>query len=444
MWHTDGHIHITRMFGYAAILAYTTYKDGQYLSAAQGAWDFARHYTLLEEDVKAQTKISELDYDHIQFICNRETMAGGTTEIEKGDVFWGWLTTLFLRLSALLYEATSNSTYLSAAKQSANFIQVHLTQSPGFVQEGISGDNCKIPPNLQLNASDTAAISIHGLSILSSFRANSSLMSLIEQSIATVTNQVGVWQNANGIQANDKDVLENKWFIDGLGGAHERFTSSNNLRNYTESFLAVQYNAVLELATEGQNNVYSGDWSGPPQSVPDVSSQAAASEILIAGIRLGPGPVNSPASTKASTSAETSTSAVTLTSANPSQPPNPTPEPIPTGAIVGGVIGSVTLMAIITSAFWIHRRRQLRNARALTPFYLGQNNGGETVHNARKSQGQKGKATFSQQEQLEHSLTQRMANSQQHPVMPPIEDVVRALYERFQLEAPPSYRPGSL
>ncbi|ESK87810.1 glycoside hydrolase family 76 protein [Moniliophthora roreri MCA 2997] len=425
------------VFGYTAFLAYTAYKDSQYLSTAKNAWDFARRYTLLEEDITTGTHILELNYDRIQLTCNGESMAGGTTEIGEGDVFLGWQTILFLRLSALLYEATLNNTYLNAAKQSADFIQIHLTQSPGFVQGGISLDNCRTPSDLQSNFSDTAGIFIHGLSILSSTTKNSSLMSLVEQSVATVTNQVGVLQKDNGIQANDRNVLENLWFIDGLGGAYTRFTSSDNLRNYTGSFLAVQYNALLELATEGQSNVYSGDWSGPPQSAADIPSQTSASGVLVAGIMLGPGSVGG----LTSESTETSTTAGTSVSAEPSQPPNLTAESTrtPTGAIAGGVIGGVALITVIALTFWICRRRRRQNGQAPMPFNTVQNDEGEAVDNAAESQGRKyQEVTSSQQEQLEQ------ANTQQYNTMPPIEDMVRVLYERYQSEseAPPSYRAG--
>ncbi|EEB91830.1 hypothetical protein MPER_09748 [Moniliophthora perniciosa FA553] len=255
-------------------------------------------------------------------------------------------------------------------------------------------------------------------------------MSLIEQSVATVTNRTGVWQKDNGIQANDNDILENQGFIGGLGEAYERLASSDNLKNYTASFLAVQYNAVLELATEGQSNVYSGDWSGPPQSAPDVSSQAAASEVLIAGIRLGPGPNGSFTSTETSTTAEIETT----TSAVSSQPSNPTVKSTPTGAIVGGVIGGVALIVVIALMSWIYRRRRRQNATAPLPFNAEQDNGNDGVRSPVDSRGRKHQEAVSSLEQT---------NAPPRNSLPPIEDMVRALYEQYRSEAPPSYRPGT-
>ncbi|KAE9385376.1 hypothetical protein BT96DRAFT_840767 [Gymnopus androsaceus JB14] len=77
------------------------------------------------------------------------------------------------RVSALLYQATENSTYLDAAIQSSDFIISHLyNATDGLVHDGISAENNSCSPDAFAQSPIDNGLLMAGLGILASVTQN--------------------------------------------------------------------------------------------------------------------------------------------------------------------------------------------------------------------------------------------------------------------------------
>ncbi|KAK0216402.1 hypothetical protein IW262DRAFT_1277251, partial [Armillaria fumosa] len=68
-------------YGYAAVRAYTTYQDPDFLTLAVTAWTSARQYTISENEAALGT----MDTKHFTFpsSCQGETLTGGTYWVSR-------------------------------------------------------------------------------------------------------------------------------------------------------------------------------------------------------------------------------------------------------------------------------------------------------------------------------------------------------------------------
>ncbi|KAG6867344.1 hypothetical protein C0993_004152 [Termitomyces sp. T159_Od127] len=96
------------------------------------------------------------------------------------------------------------------------------------------------------------------------------------------------WQGSDGIitegvsTTSDNDGVGFKAvFIRGLNEAYARNPSNLNLRTLIQSYINVQYNALLDLAANG--STYSSNWHGPPQDF-TAWGQLAALDVLTSAI----------------------------------------------------------------------------------------------------------------------------------------------------------------
>ncbi|KAJ7768882.1 hypothetical protein B0H16DRAFT_1263653, partial [Mycena metata] len=79
----------------------------------------------------------------------------------------------YIRLSALLAEATSDPMYLLAATESSTFIQTQLTNVQKLVQAGITADAKSSPCSVISDTDPTqSGLILEGLAILSSCTKN--------------------------------------------------------------------------------------------------------------------------------------------------------------------------------------------------------------------------------------------------------------------------------
>ncbi|KAK7041617.1 hypothetical protein VNI00_009207 [Paramarasmius palmivorus] len=182
-----------------------------------------------------------------------------------------------------------------------------------------------------------------------------------------------------------------------------------------------QYNALLDLATRDQSNIYTGSWAGPATLTPDLWNQTSASEVLISGIPL------------------------LFTQTVPNPEPSPSPQPVsnsststPAGPIAGGVVGGmVVIIATIVLLWYRRRRQQLLNVPSPTPFGLDQDSRTTSQRDAVSPTTRS--HTKGHDGQTENTLDQG-TQARGDGAEVPVEDMVRALFERIQSEPPPSYR----
>ncbi|KAJ7060915.1 hypothetical protein C8F01DRAFT_1141274 [Mycena amicta] len=346
----------TKMYGYAAAQAYIAYHDAVFLQYAVEAWNTGSKYTLSQADVDGGTMASSLKNFPLAKTCQGDSMAGGTfSSTDASDPSINGLPT---GLSALLAASTSDSTYISAAQLSTTFIHSHWLNTQNIVLDGISGrnnDSCALSTGLEPYDS---GMTIEALAVLVDVTKDSSLQGLLASIIeAAITSTA--WQGANGIISNVGHGSGGDLFlVRGLVAAYTRNVTSAPLKEYIKAYLAVQYNAVSDLARSQGNNFY-GLWIGPAAKSFSSTDQTAALGVLVGAIGLH----NESDATTSSSSSAISSSASAVATGSSTASTTSIRSHSHTGAIAGGVIGGVLFLVLALGLFfWCRRRRQRPSA----------------------------------------------------------------------------------
>ncbi|KAJ8509497.1 hypothetical protein ONZ45_g8340 [Pleurotus djamor] len=219
--------------------------------------------------------------------CEGKTMTGG--------VFWrpvsddmgvnAVTTTLYITLSAYLAEITGDQKYTTAAIQSANWMRSLNINSNNLALDTVNAHDCSRSPASWLFTYNSGKL-IEGLSVLAHVTGDSQWTSLMSNVLVAATKNAP-WQGSDGIitegsspGSNNDGVGFKAIFIRGLHEAFER-SSNNDLRILVHSYIDVQYNALLDLAANG--NTYSSNWHGPSQSF-TTWGQLAALDVMTSAI----------------------------------------------------------------------------------------------------------------------------------------------------------------
>ncbi|KAI3605511.1 glycoside hydrolase family 76 protein [Moniliophthora roreri] len=322
-------------YAYAAAQAYSAYRDDTFLRFAETAWASGRAYTLSDADVAAG-KIATKNFAIKKECSGGISLAGGT--------FWAVfedhtaLVGLATGSSALLAEATGNQTYLDAAIESANFFHAHLYNVNNVVMDSISASsNDSCPTNGAGGDSWSTGYLVEGLAILASITKNPETEQLLRQTIYATLNNPERQGSSGVIKFQYADMT----FIRGLSALYDRNTTPSDLRTYIQQYLSVQYNAVLDLATESGSNVYGTSFAGPPPNQFTADGQIRSQSILLGAISLRNDTTTNPES-------ETP---------NYPDPPRSNKN---IGAIVGGVVGGIFFIVLVGLAVFFFRRRRHR------------------------------------------------------------------------------------
>ncbi|KAJ7277176.1 hypothetical protein C8J57DRAFT_1308700 [Mycena rebaudengoi] len=326
-------------YGRAAAKAYSAYGTQNFLDYAIKSWWFGRQYTLSQDNISSgKTDVKDFQ---LTKLCQGLTMAGGTfwsIDPDQPNMI-GLATGNFLVLSALLAEATRDPMFLQAAEESAQFIHAHLYNIANVVQDSISADesaSCAISSTV---APYNSGLMIEGLSILSSIAKNASTQKLLAD-IITSSIPLMAWQDSNGILRDGGE----QFLVSGLGVAYARNVTEPALREDIKAYLAVQFNAVLDLASANGSNIYAGSWKGPPSLTLGGTNQTNALEPLLNAIRL-----------------QNDTS-----STSPDSPSGPVAARRSKLPLILGVIGgAVALLVLGITIIWLIRVRQRANNRIL-------------------------------------------------------------------------------
>ncbi|KAJ7648816.1 hypothetical protein DFH06DRAFT_1332411 [Mycena polygramma] len=347
-------------YGHGAVMAFTAYSNTLFLDYARQVWWAVEPYTLSQKDVDTGT-IPLKNFTMIT-TCTGLTMAGGTFRVFEKDPnapdMNAQSTGNFLVLSALLAEATGEDIFLDAAKASADFFNNHLLNAQHIAQDGISArtnDSCSPSP---IQVSYNSALLLEGLAILYSITSNASISAMIEE-ILTAAIPNPAWQGPDGIIANGATKLSDLMMPRALSTVISRNATTPALRSYIETYLSVQFNAVIDLATTSGSNIYSGTWNGQPSATAfSPGNQTNAIQVLVSAINLN----NQTSPTESSNSSLPSSASPTPSGALPSASTSllpPVRKASMTGAIVGGSIGGLLLLigGAIGIILW---RRRLR------------------------------------------------------------------------------------
>ncbi|KAJ7155125.1 hypothetical protein C8R46DRAFT_1196660 [Mycena filopes] len=266
---------------HASIRAYAAYKDPVFLQLANESWAFAQTYTLFGS-AAASGSLGFKNFT-MNSACQAKSMVGGTFDTTNATdtSITAFASASFFAVSALLAEATSDPVYLKAAFDSADFIWGHLS-AQNLVQTAISADACALDdePN-----SFNTGLMIEGLAVLYSVTQNATTQAMLNAVInATITN--GDWQTEDGIIVHGGSKLGDKYLVRGLAAAYARDVTARELRAPVHDYIAVQFNAVVDLASSNGNAIYGGAWTGPPSTVFSQSNQTTAISALLSGMAL--------------------------------------------------------------------------------------------------------------------------------------------------------------
>ncbi|KAJ7302405.1 hypothetical protein DFH08DRAFT_945631 [Mycena albidolilacea] len=125
--------------------------------------------------------------------------------------------------------------------------------------------------------------------------------------------------------------------VQGLAAAYARNVTSVDMHAYIGHYLAVQFNAVVDLATVGGTNIYGSSWVGPPSTTYLGQDQTSALSALIAALVVSHDSVPS--------------SSAPSTTFRATHPGKTKAVPIAVG-VVGGVVFLFAMLGI-----WILKRR---------------------------------------------------------------------------------------
>ncbi|KAJ7167973.1 hypothetical protein C8R46DRAFT_996167 [Mycena filopes] len=342
-------------YGHAAVTAYIAYNESVFLDYAVQSWWFGRTYTLSSDEVNAG-KTPVKNFPIIQ-VCQDLSTVGGT--------FWnnipdeGTIATLgtgnFFVLSALLAEVTNMSLYSDAATESWQFVDFHLRNSISQIQDNMLVQANESCGGDSTHASPDAGLIIEGLTIRYAQTADPQLQTALRDIVnATILDQV--WQHPDGVLIHGDPYL-----LRGLTTFYTR-NSIPDLLDDIEHYIAVQFNAVIDLTTVNGTNVYSGDWWGPPNKPFFPTNQSSAIGALLGAINLRNASDSTPVADPPTPSSSTT----------PVPPPGPR-KSSNVAAIVGGVVCAAVALLACALFIWLIRRRRLRktNSTAARPSPFG-------------------------------------------------------------------------
>ncbi|KZV69472.1 hypothetical protein PENSPDRAFT_753335 [Peniophora sp. CONT] len=362
------------MWGLSAFYGSRAYNDTNLLNTAIFIWSSVQTYVVNAQDAASGTHPTKNGTFSPSCLSNANYTSAGA-------VFWK-ATTLddytsnaetvgaYVALSAHLWEATSNATYLKSAEQSALFMYTYLySNTAQIIQDTFDLKACTAS---QLQWTYNQGFLMEGLSILSTapIVTDSTWESLLKILVGS-TIPFPAWTSPNGTNAGvliegqvnfgskaeySAFQLQKDVFIGALLEIWSRIPSSDPMATFIEAFMNVQFNALQDLASN--HNTYSPVWTGPqlPQIVP--WGRLAAMPVLSAAVRMAP---NSSSNANGSTTTTSTPSSPASSSSSAPREPSPS-RSLPGGAIAGIVIGVVGGIILVIASVVLARRHKKRLA----------------------------------------------------------------------------------
>lgn len=271
----------------SAYYAYRAYGDTTMLNHAIATWQHVSTYQITAAQASSG-KTSAKSFS-LSGSCAGTTMAGGvfwrpTTDDQSVNSI---TTGLYLTLSAYLASASGGSaTYLNPAIAAATWIKNHNLNSNNIVLDTVNAHDCSKSPDSWTFTYNTGKF-IEGLAVLADVSGSSQWRDLMTTVVAAATKNAP-WQGSDGIiteAAGDTSNNDNAGFkavfIRGLNEAFVRNQSSWDFQVLIHSYIDVQYNALLDLARNG--DTYAINWHGPSTSFTSWG-QLAALDVLVSAI----------------------------------------------------------------------------------------------------------------------------------------------------------------
>ncbi|KAK7683477.1 hypothetical protein QCA50_013311 [Cerrena zonata] len=349
-------------WGLSAMYAYRAYQETTFLHNAIAIWEIATPFSITTDDASA-------GYHPLRqgaFGCNDTSVAGGVFLVidnpQDMDVNTGTVGA-YMMLSAYLFEATANQTYYDAADLSRRFIRLHLYDNEtGITMDTFSTSLCSLVNPGDIYTYNTA-LHLEGVAVLANSSQDLTLTEFADE-LSIHAMSATEWVAANGtitettnngrLAASDKGMLIRAllehWF---------RRPNSLDVARLVESFITIQYNALLSIARTPGTDIFSQSWCGPPTTSLLPASQLGALDVFNSVIGLAndsqaPSPSIQSSSTSVTMSiAPTATSPISSTSHDGRD----------LGLIIGLTIGCVIFLciALVIVVFTLFRCRKVGN-----------------------------------------------------------------------------------
>ncbi|VDB83070.1 unnamed protein product [Peniophora sp. CBMAI 1063] len=360
------------MWGLAAFYGSRAYNDTDLLAIAQGLWNTVQQFVVSAQDAAAGTQHSRNGTFTSHCIAN-------SNETPAGAVFWlttstdfrtlGESVSAYVALSAHLWKATGNMTYLMSANQSALFMYTYMwaggsSSHPDLFWDGWDLQQCQVPSDPIGFYSYDQGFIMEALTVLGNapLPNNAFWTSLLQTLVASTipyyqwTSDTGVMNETSNINFNDNEMqlIYKDVFIRALWEIWSQTNATEPMAMYIQAFIMVQYNALLELAGDG--DVYSPLWTSDVNiPLPKAWGQLEAMAVLNTAVALPP----------------TSNSSSSPPSGVTSSPPSPsTGIPSPSSLSGGAIAGIVRRSRREVSAASNARHPENDDMTVINPFRL--------------------------------------------------------------------------
>ncbi|KAK7688550.1 hypothetical protein QCA50_008088 [Cerrena zonata] len=292
----DGFEGGTKTWAVAAANAYRAYGDSTWLNMAVSVWNQVNGGCSITTGVATSGVMTGKNVT-VPGQCNGKTTVGGmflygsnpTSLLVNMDTLGG-----FMSLSALLFEATGNPIYGTATETAFEFARAHLFDGQVII-DGIDLSTCSVVAGGQ---SSGCGFVIESLSIYLNKTTDQSASDFLKTLIPTAikfpgfTSSNGVISEgptvdqAEGFGDYNAETANKAIFIRGLHEAWSRMAKDSNLAQLIQSYVIVQYNALLDLAKSPDNEFYSPRWQGPPATKFIPWGQYTASNVMNAALSM--------------------------------------------------------------------------------------------------------------------------------------------------------------
>jgi hypothetical protein len=255
----------TLWWGFAAIYQWRAYSDNTAFGWAKDNWNFASSMQV------TGTSGNGKSFSWPSTCGGKSNMGGVFWKTTASDTYVNAITTgLFMASSAQLYDLTGESKYLNAANNARSYIQNHLINSKGLVQDGMNIQSCAITDWV---FTYNQGKYIEALAMLYGKTGNTGYLD-------EATNIAAISMKSSGFQGSDGIITEGQAtpynqnddgrnfkgiYLRALAILYRKAPSNHGIRPLIKAYINVQANALIDLASDNPSNPvnYAVNWHGP-------------------------------------------------------------------------------------------------------------------------------------------------------------------------------------
>ncbi|CAL1708144.1 unnamed protein product [Somion occarium] len=315
-------------WGVAAFHAYRAYGNNNFLDAATSVWNEVNAFVVSRDNAASGSHPMK----NVTFkpFCNSHSVAGGVFD-SSSDPNNMDISADTIGLSAYLFEETKNSTGI--LHHSLDLTACGSDMQQLSYQSGLYMQSLIVYANTTNDANLTSVVNTLAFDAASASWTTSQGV-ILEGSPDTKSG----WSDFKGI------------FIRALHEVWSRGSKDTDAAKFIQSYVTVQYNALLNYARAG--NQYSPNWLGPPTPNLVPWGQLAALDVLNAAIDMDISPSETTASSDTPSTNDDGNSDTTGDHSSSIK------------TIIGATVGGVAFLVILISIVALILRRRRRRWRS--------------------------------------------------------------------------------